>query len=128
MSEIVFGFHSGWRYVVLIAALLTLIAVLADARNGVLGTRATRALRAFVGTLDIQLLAGLILVFMRPFLPALIGHIVMMAAAVTVAHLLVVSLKKRPPERRTPALAATGVLICLALIVAGILAIGRPIV
>ncbi len=127
MTDFLFGFHSGWRYLVLAAGLAALIMVALGSRGGVLGDRALRLVRLFVTTLDIQLVVGVALLFLRPFYGQLIGHLVMMIAAVATAHLLIVSLKKRPPERRTPALAATGIVICLALIAVGILAIGRPI-
>lgn len=128
MANFLFGFHSGWRYVVLLAGLIALVLSLAGFREGRLSAGALRVIRLYTTALDLQLLAGVGLLVVRPFFPALIGHLVLMVATVAVAHLLSVTLKRRPPERRTPALAATGVGITLLLIVGGILAIGRPLV
>jgi hypothetical protein len=127
VSEMLFSFHSGWRYVVLLAGVIAFALPLLGLRSATLGKAALRALRVFTVVLDVQLLLGIVLLFVRPFFPALIGHLVMMVAAVAVAHLLAVAIRKRPPERRTPALAATGVAICLLLIVGGILSLGRPL-
>ena len=126
--DFLFGFHSGWRYLVLIAGLVVLVMGLAALRTGRLGDGAIRAVRIFAIILDVQLLMGSALMVVRGFFPQLIGHIVLMVAAVALAHLLSVTLKKRPPERRTPALLLTGAGLCLVLIVGGILALGRPIV
>lgn len=128
MSEALFQFHAGWRYVVLVAGVVALLLPLFAIRSPTVGSGALRAVRIFTIALDVQLLAGVVLVFLRPFFPALMGHILMMVAAVAVAHLLSVTLRRRPPERRTPAFIATGVGICLLSIIAGILSIGRPIV
>ena len=128
MAEILFRFHSGWRYVVLLAAVIALALPLIGLRSATLSNGALRALRVFTVVLDVQLLLGIVLLFVRPFFAQLIGHIVMMVAAVALAHLLAVTIRKRPPERRTPALAATGVGISLLLMVAGILAIERPLI
>jgi hypothetical protein len=128
VSDFLFSFHSGWRYMVLLTGAVALALPLIGLRSPTLGNGALRALRVFTVTLDVQFLLGTVLVFVRPFFPAVIGHIVMMVSAVALAHLLAVAIRKRPPERRTPALAATGVGICLVLIVGGILSIGRALV
>jgi len=128
VGDFLFSFHSGWRYLVLLAGVVALALPLIGLRAPTLGNGALRALRLFTIALDVQFLLGIVLLFVRPFFPALIGHIVMMVSAVALAHLLAVTIRKRPPERRTPALAATGVGICLVLIVGGILAIQRPLI
>lgn len=128
MAEILVAAHSGWRYLVLLAVLVALIVPLATLREGDSGGWTMRAVRILAVVLDVQLLLGIGLLFVLPFYPALMGHIVMMVAAVALAHLLVISLRRRSPAERTAALPLTGVAIILAIIVAGILSIGRPIV
>lgn len=126
--DFLFQFHSGWRYLVLLAGVVTIALALPGLRGNRIGEGVLRAVRIFAIVLDVQVLIGIALLALRPFVPQVIGHLVMMVAAVAVAHLLSVTLKKRPPERRTAGLALAGIGICLALVVAGILALGRPIV
>ena len=120
--------HSGVRYLVLLIGIITLILAGLSLRSGVLSRAADIAGRAFVGVLDLQFLLGLGTVFTRPFFPQYIGHIVMMLLAVTLAHVVSVAVKKRPEGSRPPGMLAAGVAGSLAIIVVGILAIGRPIV
>lgn len=125
--EFLLGFHSGWRYVVLLVGVLALAGGLAGLRTGTVGSRAVLAVRVFAITLDVQIIVGIGLLFVRGFYPQLMGHLILMIAAVALAHLLSITLKKRPPERRTAGLVLTGTGISLLLIVGGILAIGRPV-
>ncbi|MGH7552599.1 MAG: hypothetical protein ACREMQ_06180, partial [Longimicrobiales bacterium] len=120
------------RYIVLLAGVIAaVVAILGVAR----GTRAGQtpaqggrvAGRLFVVALDIQVLLGVGVLLTRPFYPALMGHLTMMVLAAVAAHAIVVMLKRRPPERRSPWLQLAGVVVPLVLIVGGILAIGRPV-
>lgn len=129
LANFFFMFHSGLRYLVLLVgavALVMLLVSVAKKRSALGG--GFGAWRIFVILLDVQVLAGLLVVFTRPFLPQFIGHITMMALAMFVAHAISVLFKRRPAERQMPGLLLVGVVLCLALIVGGILAIGRPIV
>jgi hypothetical protein len=129
LASFLFQLHSGLRYLILLAAATTLILLLlATVRKRPVQGGGYGAWRIFVVLLDIQLLAGLLVVFTRPFLPRVIGHITMMALAIIAAHVISVVFKRRPPERQTPALLLAGVILCVVLIVGGILSIGRPIV
>lgn len=121
--------HSGLRYLVLLAGL----AVIAYAAYGMATGRAydkrMRILSAvFTGVVDLTVLVGVTLLFTGMFYPQLGGHIVMMVLAAVLAHVVHGVLKRRPPEQRTYAPHVVGTLVVLAMIAAGIMSIGRPIV
>ena len=121
--------HSGFRYLVLLMG----IVVIAYAAYG-LATKAEygkqmRVLSAiFTCVLDLTVALGLIMLFTGMFYPQLGGHIVMMILAAVIAHVVHGVMKRRPPEAQTFTPHIVGTLIVLACIVAGIMAIGRPIV
>lgn len=121
---VLFNAHSGLRFLVLLAGAIAL-AVLAwgwNARRPFAGqSRASMAV--FAGALDLQVLIGLGLLFVRPFYGALIGHIVMLFAAAGVVHALSVYARRQADARRAHAVALAGVALALALIVGGIMAI-----
>lgn len=121
-----FQAHSGLRYLVLLAGLVALayfVSGLAMKRPVGKGVRILGS--AFVGLLDLQGLLGLIMVAMGRFYPQLIGHIVMMLLAIAETHALLVINRKRPnPGYVLPLIA---VLVALALIAGGIMAIGRGV-
>jgi hypothetical protein len=85
-------------------------------------------LRIFTVALDIQVLLGIVTLITGRFYPQLMGHLVMMIAALAVAHLGSARLKKAPVEARTSGQLLAASLIPLLLIIAGILAIQRPII
>jgi uncharacterized membrane protein YphA (DoxX/SURF4 family) len=122
--EMLFAAHSGMRYVVLFTGLIALAWFVWGKASGRPFTRPAPALlAAFIGFLDIQVLLGLALLIGGHRPPGIWGHVAVMAAAVTFAHV-----KKRRAKRTAgygaPLLA---VAVALALIVVGILSIGRPI-
>ncbi len=121
--------HSGLRYLVLLLGLVV-IAYAAyglatkrpyDARMRVLAT-------AFTGALDLTALFGIMNLFVGTFYPQLIGHITMMALALTITHIVAVVQRRRPLASRTYGPHLVGALVALALVSFGILAIGRSIV
>lgn len=127
-SDILFHAHSGLRYLVLAAGLVSLAFSLTAAVRGQPWDRRGRVfLRIFVGIVDLQVLTGLILVFVRAFYPMLWGHIAMMVLAAAAAHVASVMNKRRPPERQSHWLAVAGVGLAFVFIIGGIMAIGRPI-
>ncbi len=65
--------------------------------------------------------------FVRPFMPRYIGHIVMMALALAAVHGFSVVLRRRPQDRPGPGLVLAGIVVTLVLIAGGIMAIGRPV-
>ncbi|HEX2191163.1 MAG TPA: hypothetical protein VHG51_19800, partial [Longimicrobiaceae bacterium] len=79
--------HSGVRYLVLLAGLLAVLYLAFGWATGRPYDRAARVLGAvFTGTLDLQVLLGILLLFVRPFYGALMGHVVMMLLALIAAH------------------------------------------
>ena len=112
--------HSGIRYLVLVAGIIALGLSLMKGQDA----NARKAMGAFVGMVDVQVLLGLLLIMQIPFYGALMGHIAMMFAAVFAAHGFSVAAKKKEAGGSTRAI---GIVVTLALIVMGILAIGRPI-
>lgn len=122
-----FHAHSGLRYIVLLVGLVA-IAVLAIGLIRKKPIGAERGLTAaFVGVLDLQVLLGIVLLFVFPFYGALMGHITMMVLAAVAAHLLSVRAKKATDPNRATLLRLWGVVVPFILIVLGILAIGRSV-
>ena len=127
-SNVLFHAHSGLRYLVLLVGVLALAYPLVAAVRGRPWDRTGRALlSAFVGLMDLQVVLGLILVFVRVFYPALWGHLVMMILAAAVGHVALAVNKRRPPETQSNWLAVVGSGLALILIVGGIMSIGRSI-
>jgi hypothetical protein len=123
--EFIFHAHSGLRYLVLLAGVLTLGYALYGWLTKRAWDRAARILgSSFAGLLDLQVLLGIVLVF-RIYYPALIGHIVMMALAAVVVHGASVANRRAPHPRFGLLAAATA--LALVMIVGGIMAIQRPI-
>ena len=129
MYDIVFNAHSGWRYLVLLLAVLTtLYALVGYIQKKPVDKAGLTMLRIFTAVLDIQVVLGILTLVTGDFYPQLIGHLVMMIGAVAIAHLGAVRLKKTAPEARSNGMLLTTSLIALLAIVGGILAIQRPIV
>jgi len=125
--NIVFYMHSGIRYLVLLAA----VAALAYLLYGMALRRdfdklAGALTGAYVGLMDVQVLIGVVLYLLIPSYPALMGHVVMMLAAVTVAHVASIMNKRR--EKKSYGVALGGVVVSLLLIVGGIMSIGRALI
>lgn len=126
--NVLFHAHSGLRYLVLVAGILVLgYSLIAMLRSRPWDRPGRILLVSFVGLLDLQVLIGVILVFMRVFYPALWGHLVMMVLAAAVAHIASVINRRRPLETRSHLVAVLGSAGALILIIGGIAAIGRPI-
>lgn len=129
MDSFAFNAHSGLRYLVLLLAVLTALVALAGfIRKQPASNAGLTLLRVFTIVLDIQVLLGIVILVTRTFYPQLMGHLVMMIAAVAVAHLGAIRLKRVAPEARGSGQLLAASLIPLLLIIAGILAIQRPIV
>ena len=124
--DMLFAAHSGLRYLVLFTGLLALAWFAAAALRGRPFDRASRAVLAgFVGFLDLQILLGIALVIGGRRPAAVWGHLIVMLTAAAVVHVVSARQRKRPDPR--PGLPLVGVALTLALLVVGILAIGRPI-
>lgn len=125
-----FQAHSGLRYLVLLLG----VAVIVYAVYGLATKRdydkTMRILAAsFTGTIDLTVLFGFAnLLFGVGFYPQLGGHIVMMIVAAAVAHVVYGVMKRRPDAEKSYGPHIVGTLVVLGCVVAGIMAIGRPIV
>lgn len=118
--------HSGVRYLVLLLALV----VLAMALHGYFTRRPSGkadrgAMAAFTGVLDLQIVLGIILIVAGIFYGALMGHLFMMIFAAVAAHAAAVMARKSTNDRSAHAIRMAGVALALALIVGGVMAIGR---
>ena len=122
-----FQMHSGLRYLVLLAGLVSLafFASRLIGRRGFNG-RGRIINAVFTGILDLQVLVGFILFFAAQWPKMVIGHLAMMLGAAILQHAVTALNKRR--EQPSPLVAFIGTLVVLALIVGGIMAIGRPIV
>ncbi len=123
--DALFAAHSGLRYLVLLAGLVALVwFVWGLGTNRPFSRPAPAMLAVFVGLLDLQVLMGIVLLIggYRP--PGIWGHVACMILALTLAH----SMKKSSRTSTGYGRPLLGVAGSLALIVVGILAIGRAIV
>ncbi len=127
MSALLYA-HSGIRYVVLLAGVLTLAYGVFGWATGRPHDRLMKRLGSgFAGLIDLQLLLGLLMIFTGTFYPQLMGHVMTMAFAAVAAHLPVAVMKRRPEEERTYGPYAVCAIVALALIWVGVMAIGRPL-
>lgn len=124
MGNMVFYAHSGLRFLVLLAAVIAIAVLLWgwSARRPFAGqSRAVTAV--FTGVLDLQFLLGLVTLLTRPWYGPLLGHLIMMFAAVFAAHGITVYGRKQEDPRRAHMISLIGVVLALVLIVGGIMAI-----
>ena len=119
--------HSGLRYLVLLAAIAALIALTYAVATG-RATRAASVLAAiFAGLLDLQIVLGVGLVIGGNFPDAVVGHLILMMFAAVVTHASSIVGRRSSSERRELLIRLGGIAISLALIVGGIIAIGRGV-
>lgn len=127
-ANILFHAHSGLRYLVLLAGVVSFgYSLIAMLRNRPWDRPGRIMLSSFVGLMDLQVVIGLVLVFVWAFYPALWGHLTMMILAAVVGHVAAGVNKRRPPERQSHRVAVLGSAGALILIIGGIMAIGRSI-
>lgn len=127
LVNILYHAHSGLRYLVLAAALATLIALAYAIATG-RAMRASSVLAAtFARLLDLQILLGIGLVIGGIFPDAVVGHLVMMVFAAVVTHASSIIGQRASSERRELVIRLVGILVAVALIVGGIMAIGRSV-
>ncbi len=129
MSNFLLNAHSGLRYRILLGGVLTVLYAAFGVASRRTYDKSMRILASsFVGTIHLQILLGLALLFSGRFQPALTGHIFMMLFAAAAAQIPVSVMRRRPEEQKSYLPHGVGALVALAMIAAGILAIGRPIV
>jgi hypothetical protein len=118
--------HSGVRYLVLLAGLLAFAYALFGTVTGRPYDRTMfRLATTFTAVTHFQVVLGLALLLSRPFSGALVGHIVSMVFAAVVATVVPAVMRRREPEARTYLPHVVAILVALALMVMGIMAIGR---
>lgn len=123
----VFHLHSGLRYLVLLAGASTILySAFSLATRRPWDRTGFIINTAFVGLLDLQILAGLLLIFVGVYYAALAGHIVMMLLAAAIAHVCSAKNKRKsPPGFLLPLSGAIGAFLFIA---GGIMAIQRSII
>lgn len=120
--------HSGIRYLVLLFGAAALLYGIFGVATGRPYDKRMRVLAGlFAGSLHLNVLVGLGLIFTGVFYPQLIGHIFMMVAAAVVAQIVPSVMKRRPMEERTYLPHVVNTLLAIALVVGGLMAINRPI-
>ena len=123
-----FAAHSGIRFLVVAlgaAALLYALFGVVTRRPYDKGMRILGS--SFAGSVHLNVVLGIAVLFSGQFTPAIWGHFLMMVLAAVVAQLAPSVMRRRPMQDRTflPHLVCTA--LSLALIVAGIMAIGRGV-
>ena len=127
MGNFFLNAHSGLRYLILLAGVLTVLYAVYGVVSGRAYDKRIRILAtSFAGTIHLQILLGLALLFSGAgFQPVLMGHISMMLFAAAAAQIPVSVMRRRPEENKSYMPHGVGALAALALIVGGILSI-RP--
>jgi Kef-type K+ transport system membrane component KefB len=121
--------HSGLRYLVLLLGLAVIAyAALGLATKRPYDPRMRVLATAFTGALDLTALLGVAHLFTGTFYPQLGSHIIAMAFALAVTHIVAVVQRRRSLEQRTYGPHLVSALVVLGTVAVGILAIGRPIV
>jgi len=129
MSTFFLQSHSGLRYLVLLAGVLTVLySIYGAVTNRPYDSRMRIISSSLAGLTHLQILLGMALIFSGRFQPAVAGHIVMMLFAAAACQIPVSVMRRRPEEEKTYLPHGVGALVSLAAIVAGIMAIGRPLV
>jgi heme A synthase len=124
--NLVYYAHSGLRYLVLLAALAALVALVRGRSGGRAYAGAARtATGMYVGTMHLQVLLGILLVVLGRWHAAVMGHLIMNLLAVAVATMLSAWARREKDARKAYTFALTGVAVSLLLLFAGIAAIGR---
>ena len=119
--------HSGLRYLVLFAAIAALIALAYGVSTGRAARAASLLAAIFAGLLDLQLLLGVGLVIGGIFPDAVVGHLILMVFAAVVTHASSIAGRRSSSERRELLIRLGGIAVALALIIGGIMAIGRGV-
>lgn len=125
--NILYYAHSGLRYLVLLAALAALIALAYSVATGREMRVARNLSTTFAGLLDVQVVIGIALVMGGIFPDAVTGHLILMVFAVVVTHGAFLIGQQLANERRELGMRLLGIVLALALIVVGIMAIGRSV-
>jgi heme A synthase len=125
--NILFAAHSGLRYLVLLAALSAIIALAYSLATGRSFAAARTLATSFVGLLDLQIVLGIGLIMGGVFPDAVTGHLILMVLAAVVTHAAFIVGQKSSSDRSELGIRLAGIVLALALMVGGIMAIGQSI-
>jgi heme A synthase len=129
MSTFFLQSHSGFRYLVLLAGFLTVLySIYGAASKRPYDSKIRLISSTFAGLTHFQLLLGMALIFSGRFQPAVAGHVVMMLFAAASGQIPVSVMRRRPDEEKTYLPHGVWALVSLVAIVAGMMAIGKPLV
>ncbi len=129
MRNFFFYGHSGFRYLILLVGIATILYALFGAITKRPYDKPMRALSSgLAGAMHMQILLGFALLFSGRFSPAIAIHFLVMLLAAASAQIPVSVMRRRPAEEKSYLPHAIGAAVALALIAAGLVAIGRPIV
>lgn len=120
--------HSGIRYLVLLAgagAVLYGLFLVVSGRG--YNQTIQKLSSSFAGLIHLQLMVGIALGLSGRIRGALIGHVMVMFFAAAVAQIPISVQRRRPAEERTVLPFVIGGAVAMALVVLGIMSIGRPI-
>ena len=129
MSNFFFYAHSGFRYLILLVGVATVLYALFGVISKRPYDKPMRALSSgLAGVIHIQVLLGFALIFSGRFSQAVSIHFLAMFLAAAAAQIPVSVMRRRPAEEKTYLPHAIGAALVLALVAGGIMALGRPIV
>ena len=129
MRNFFFYGHSGFRYLILLLGVLTVLYALFGAITKRPYDKPMRALSSgMAAAIHLQILIGFALIFSGRFSPAVALHFVTMLLAAAAAQIPVSVMRRRPVEEKTFWPHAIWAIVALGLIATGIMIIGRPIV
>jgi hypothetical protein len=121
--------HSGLRYLFLmVGAAAVGYAVYGAATKRPFDETMRKLGGFFALSLHANLLVGVGILFTGQFYPGLAGHILMMAFAAVVAQTVPSVMRRRPMEERTYLPYVVSTVLAVAIVWAGLLAIGRQLV
>ena len=119
--------HSGLRYLILLVAVAALLTLAYSVSTGRLESVARKFSSVFLGLLDLQIVLGISLMMGGIFPDAVTGHLILMVFAVLVTHGAFLIGQQLATVRSELAVRLGGIIVALALIVVGIMAIGRTV-
>ena len=125
--NILYYAHSWLRYLILLAALAALIALAHSVATGRNARIARNLSTTFVGLLDLQIVLGIALVMGGILNDAVTGHLILMVFAAVVTHAAFLIGQHLSTDRRELGMRLGGIVVALALIVVGIMALGRSV-
>lgn len=125
--NVLYHAHSGFRYLILLVALIAIVVI----GRGIIARKSVRTASTLSGTfavlLDLQILLGFALFLGGITYDALVGHMALMLIAAIVANAMLVVAPRAATERKELVIRLGAVLVALVCIVLGILAIGRSV-